>query len=186
MENILITGINGFAGSHLAEYIINNNLGNVFGTSRGKTPDYENLSAVIDKVKIIDCDITDHSAMENAINESQPDRIFHLAAQAYVPFSWRGPTETLNTNVIGSMNLFEAVRRAKLNPVIQIAGSSEEYGLVHKNEAPIKESNELRPLSPYAVSKVAMDLLGYQYFKSYGMKIIRTRAFNHTGPRRGS
>jgi GDP-4-dehydro-6-deoxy-D-mannose reductase len=185
MEKILITGINGFVGSHLAEFIVNNNLGEVFGTSRGKTPSYDNLSNVIDKVKIIDCDITDFHSVSRAVEEVQPERIFHLAAQAYVPFSWRGPTETINTNIIGSMNLFEAIRKSNLNPVMQIAGSSEEYGLVHKDEAPINELNPLRPLSPYGVSKVAMDLMGYQYFKSYGLKIIRTRAFNHTGPRRG-
>jgi GDP-4-dehydro-6-deoxy-D-mannose reductase len=91
----------------------------------------------------------------------------------------------MEANVIGTIHLFEAVRRAEINPVIQIACSSEEYGLVHKDETPITENNPLRPLSTYAVSKVGMDFLGYQYFKSYGMKIIRTRGFNHTGPRQG-
>ncbi|MBD3286520.1 NAD-dependent epimerase/dehydratase family protein, partial [candidate division WOR-3 bacterium] len=89
------------------------------------------------------------------------------------------------TNVVGEANLFEACRKAGCDPVIQIAGSSEEYGFVYPDEVPIKETNPLRPLSPYGVSKVAQDLLGYQYYKSYGLKIIRTRAFNHTGPRRG-
>jgi len=117
--------------------------------------------------------------------EARPDYIFHLAAQSYVPASWTSPAVTLEINVVGSCNLFEAVRAAQIEPVIQIACSSEEYGLVKPNEVPIKETNPLRPLSPYAVSKIAMDHLGYQYFKSYGMKIIRTRGFNHTGPRRG-
>ena len=123
--------------------------------------------------------------MQSVLAEVRPDYIFHLAAQSYVPASWRAPSETLMTNLLGQTNLFEAVRILGLDPVIQIAGSSEEYGLVLPDEVPIKESNPLRPLSPYAVSKVAQDLLAYQYFRSYGMKTIRTRGFNHTGPRRG-
>ena len=91
----------------------------------------------------------------------------------------------LEVNIVGSANLFEAVRQANIDPVIQIACSSEEYGMVHDNEVPIKETNPLRPLSPYAVSKVAMDYLGYQYHQSYGVRVVRTRGFNHTGPRRG-
>ena len=111
--------------------------------------------------------------------------IFHLAAQSFVPASWRLPAETFAVNAVGQINLFEAVRDLKLDPRIQIAGSSEEYGQVHPDEVPMKETNPLRPLSPYAVSKVAQDLLGYQYFMSYGLKAVRTRGFNHTGPRRG-
>ncbi len=91
----------------------------------------------------------------------------------------------MTTNIIGELNVFEAVRELGINPVIQIAGSSEEYGLVEEDELPVKETNPLRPLSPYAVSKVGQDLLGYQYYKSYGLDIIRTRGFNHSGPRRG-
>jgi GDP-4-dehydro-6-deoxy-D-mannose reductase len=98
-----------------------------------------------------------------------------LAAQSFVPTSWVSPSVTLDVNIVGSANLFEAVRRAKVDSVIQIACSSEEYGMVYENELPIRETNPLRPLSPYAVSKVAMDYLGYQYHESYGIKIIRTR-----------
>jgi GDP-4-dehydro-6-deoxy-D-mannose reductase len=116
---------------------------------------------------------------------SRPERIFHLAAQSFVPTSWRLPAETFMINSVGQINLFESILDLKLDPRIQIAGSSEEYGMVHPDEVPMKETNPLRPLSPYAVSKVAQDLLGYQYFKSYGLKVIRTRGFNHTGPRRG-
>jgi GDP-4-dehydro-6-deoxy-D-mannose reductase len=115
----------------------------------------------------------------------RPDLVFHLAAQSFVPASWTSPAVTLEINIIGSCNLFEAIRAAKIDPAIQIACSSEEYGLVKPEEVPIKETNPLRPLSPYGVSKLAMDYLGYQYFKSYGMRIVRTRGFNHTGPRRG-
>src|SRR6185436_7051616 len=102
-----------------------------------------------------------------------------------VPSSWTAPNETLTTNIVGQTNLFEAVRGLKLDPVVQIACSSEQYGLVLPGETPIKETNPLRPLSPYAVSKVGQDYLGYQYFQSYGLKVVRTRGFNHTGPRRG-
>jgi GDP-4-dehydro-6-deoxy-D-mannose reductase len=117
--------------------------------------------------------------------EIKPDRIFHLAAQSFVPTSWKCPSETFAINAIGQINLFEAILSLGLSPKIQVAGSSEEYGFVHPEELPMKETNPLRPLSPYAVSKVAQDLLAYQYFQSYGLKTVRTRGFNHTGPRRG-
>lgn len=185
MAKILITGVNGFAGSHLAEFVLKNNFGEVYGTTRGRTVNLENIESVKSKIQLIECDITDSYSVQKTIDEILPDCIFHLAAQAFVPASWRSPIETMNTNVIGSLNLFEAVRKSKCSPLIQIAGSSEEYGMVLPEETPIKETNPLRPLSPYGVSKVAMDLLGYQYFQSYGLKIVRTRAFNHSGPRRG-
>jgi len=108
-----------------------------------------------------------------------------LAAQSFVPTSWSAPAETLSTNIIGELNIFEACLQIGINPQIQLACSSEEYGLVYKDEVPIKEENPLRPLSPYGVSKVGQDLLGYQYFMSYKLNIVRTRAFNHSGPRRG-
>ena len=115
----------------------------------------------------------------------EPDAIFHLAAQSFVHTSFHAPQETLSTNITGTVNLLEAVRSCGSSPVIQIAGSSEEYGLVLPDEVPIKETNPLRPLSPYGVSKVAEDMLAYQYHKSYGLKTVITRAFNHEGPRRG-
>jgi GDP-4-dehydro-6-deoxy-D-mannose reductase len=119
------------------------------------------------------------------LRDIRPDRLFHLAAQSYVPTSWRAPAETLAGNVLGQVNLFEAIRDLGLETRVHIAGSSEEYGLVHPDETPIREENPLRPLSPYAVSKVTQDLLAYQYWKSYQLHVVRTRGFNHTGPRRG-
>jgi GDP-4-dehydro-6-deoxy-D-mannose reductase len=140
---------------------------------------------ITDQIKLIECDVTDAYAIDKAIEQSEPDVIHHLAAQSFVPASWANPKSTLETNIIGTLNILEAARKAKFNPVIHICGSSEEYGLVKPDEIPIKESNPLRPLSPYGVSKVTSDLLGIQYHLSYGLKIVVTRAFNHTGPRRG-
>ncbi len=180
---VLITGISGFAGSHLAEYLLEKDI-EVMGTIRWRSP-RENIKHLLSKVNLYDCDLKDLSAVDALIEETKPDMIFHLAAQSFVPSSWRFPAETINNNIISELNIFEAVRKARLKTRIQIAGSSEEYGFVKESEVPVKESQPLRPLSPYAVSKVAQDMLGYQYFKSYGLNIIRTRAFNHTGPRRG-
>lgn len=182
---VLITGISGFAGSHLAEYFLAEGKHEIFGTIKWRS-DRQNISHIQDRIHLFECDIKDAFAMKTIITEIKPEQIFHLAAQSYVSFSWRAPQETLITNIIGELNLFEAVRQVKIDPLIHIAGSSEEYGMVVPEELPITEANALRPLSPYGVSKVTQDLLGYQYFKSYGMKIIRTRAFNHTGPRRGT
>ncbi len=146
----------------------------------------ENIEHIWDRLKLRECDLRDAWSTRDVIEEIRPDRIFHLAAQSFVPTSWKAPSESLTTNVLGQVNVFEAVRKLDLDCSIQIACSSEEYGMVHPDEVPIKESNPFRPLSPYGVSKVGQDMLGYQYFMSYGMKIIRTRGFNHTGPRRGS
>lgn len=181
---VLITGITGFVGSHLAEYCLQKGDVEVFGIMRWRSRT-ENIDEAKDKLNLLECDLRDASSTRKAIATVQPDYIFHLAAQSFVPTSWHAPAETLMTNILGEVNLFEAIRELKLNPRIQIAGSSEEYGLVHPEEIPVNETNPLRPLSPYAVSKVAQDLLGYQYYKSYGMDIVRTRAFNHEGPRRG-
>lgn len=181
----LITGITGFAGSHLAEYLLAEHPDvEVYGTYRWRSR-MDNVEHIRSRIKLLEADLRDYTSMHAALEKSRPDVIFHLAAQSFVPSSWTAPNETLTTNVAGQTNLFEAVRALRLDPVIQIACSSEQYGLVLPGETPIKESNPLRPLSPYAVSKVAQDYLGYQYFQSYGLKVVRTRGFNHTGPRRG-
>ncbi|HVF61151.1 MAG TPA: GDP-mannose 4,6-dehydratase [Thermoanaerobaculia bacterium] len=182
---VLITGITGFAGSHLAEFLLQEHPEvEVFGTHRWRSR-MENLDHIDGGVQLLEADLRDYSSIQQALERSRPDAIFHLAAQSFVPSSWTAPNETLTTNVQGQVNLFEAIRALRLDPVVQIACSSEQYGMVYPHEVPITEDNPLRPLSPYAVSKVAQDLLGYQYFQSYGLKVIRTRGFNHTGPRRG-
>jgi len=181
----LITGITGFAGSHLADYLLAKHPEvEIFGTYRWRSR-RENIEHLGDDVRLLETELRDYSSVHATLAESRPDYIFHLAAQSFVPASWAGPNDTLTTNITGQTNLFEAIRRLDLDPVVQIACSSEEYGLVHPDEVPIKETNPLRPLSPYAVSKVAQDMLAYQYFRSYGLRSIRTRGFNHTGPRRG-
>lgn len=182
---ILITGVTGFVGSHLAEYCLSlDQQVEVIGTCRWRSR-RENIEHLEDAINLYECDLRDASSVKTLLADIQPERIFHLAAQSYVPSSWNSPGETITTNVIGQLNIFEAMRETNSTASIQIAGSSEEYGLVHPEEAPITEENPLRPLSPYAVSKVAQDMLAYQYFQSYGLKVVRTRAFNHTGPRRG-
>lgn len=182
---ILITGITGFAGSHLADYILNTGKDvKLYGTSRWRS-NKEHIEHLAGRMMLFECDLKDSSSVKNVIDSVRPDWIFHLAAQSFVSASWNHASETIKTNIIGNLNLLEAVRYAGISPRIQIACSSEEYGMVNPDELPLSERNELRPLSPYAVSKVGQDLLSYQYFKSYGIDVVRTRAFNHTGPRRG-
>lgn len=187
---ILITGINGFAGSHLAEFLLKNNLGVVYGTRRHFRSNIENIAHILNKIILLGCDLQDLSATHRIISDVKPDIIFHLAAQSFVGDSYINPWATLNNNMAGAFNILEAVRMEKAhderyNPVIQFAGSSEEYGLVLPEEIPITETNPLRPQSPYAISKVATTLLALSYFRTYGIRAVVTRAFNHTGPRRG-
>ena len=179
----LITGITGFVGSHLARLLLEKKQ-DVFGIYRWRSP-LENLDGLGNKIKLYECDLRDLSSIIKVLKTVRPRYIYHLAAQSYVPASFAEPKETMEVNIIGTLNILEAVRHVSIDPFIQICSSSDVYGEVRKNEVPIKETNLLRPLSPYAVSKAAEDLLGYQYFKSFGIKTIITRAFNITGPARG-
>lgn len=181
---VLITGITGMAGSHLADYCLTLPNVEVFGIRRWRSR-VENIEHLEDRIRVLEGDLNDASSMRLVIREVKPDRIFHLAAQSFVPTSWRAPVETLTINVIGQVNLFEAIRSEGVDPRVHVAGSSEEYGHVEPDQVPIRETNVLRPLSPYAVSKVAQEMLAIQYHYSYGLKSVVTRAFNHEGPRRG-
>lgn len=183
MKRALITGVSGFVGSHLADFLLDKEV-EVYGIIRWRSR-LQNILHLKEKITLVEGDIRDSFSLIKLLKEVEPEYIFHLAAQSFVPTSWSAPAETLETNIIGTVNLLEAVRVSNCDARILIAGSSEEYGMVLPKEIPIKESNPLRPISPYGVSKVAADLLGYQYHQSYSLKIIRTRAFNHTGPRRG-
>ena len=180
---LLITGITGFVGSHMAEYALTQ-AAQVFGSSRWRSRT-ENVDHLRSKIKLIECDLRDLASVRVLLDAAQPTHVIHLAAQSFVGASWTTPAETLSNNIISQTNLLEGIRRFTTPPRVLVTGTSEEYGLVHLDELPIRESNPLRPLSPYAVSKVAQDMMGYQYFKSYGLPIVRTRAFNHEGPRRG-
>lgn len=181
---ILITGVSGFVGSYVVDYALSLPDVEIFGQKRWRSP-LNNIKENLQKINLYDCDLIDTTSTLDMIKEIKPDRIFHLAAQSFVPYSFTAPKITLDTNIVGTLNLLEAVRRADIDPIVQICSSSEVYGQVEENEVPIKETNPLRPQSPYAVSKVTEDMLAYQYFISYGIKTIRTRAFTHSGARRG-
>jgi GDP-4-dehydro-6-deoxy-D-mannose reductase len=180
---LLITGITGFVGSHMAEYALAQGA-EIFGSARWRSRT-ENIDHLRERISLIECDLRDVASVRRLIEAAAPTHVIHLAAQSFVGTSWHMPGETLTTNINAQLNLLEVMRSLKLSPRFLAIGTSEEYGLVYPDELPIRETNPLRPLSPYAVSKVAQDMMGYQYFKSYGMPIIRTRAFNHEGPRRG-
>ncbi len=183
--NILITGVTGFVGSHLAEYILGlNENHDVYGISRWRSPK-DNLVNIYNDIKILEADLCDLGSLIRSLEICKPDVIFHLAAQSYVLTSFNSPIQTLWTNVIGTTNLLEAVRITKVDPVIHICSSSEVYGQVTEENVPITEDCPFRPASPYAVSKVGEDMTSLQYWLSYGIKTIRTRMFTHTGPRRG-
>jgi GDP-4-dehydro-6-deoxy-D-mannose reductase len=184
MPRVLITGVTGFAGSHLADYLVARGDCDITGIQRWRSRT-ENIEHLRDRIAFVECDLRDAFSTRDTLAQVRPEYVFHLAAQSFVPTSWTAPTESLTTNVVGQLNLFEAVRKLALNCRIQVACSSEEYGLVHPDEIPIRETNPLRPLSPYAVSKVAQDMLAYQYWMSWKLDCVRTRGFNHEGPRRG-
>jgi GDP-4-dehydro-6-deoxy-D-mannose reductase len=167
----------------MAEYALQHNA-EVFGSIRwrSKTDSIDHLRS---KITLVESDLRDLSSVRALLEATNPTHVIHLAAQSFVQASWRSPAETLSTNILAQVNLLEGLRGLKMSPRFLVVGSSEEYGLVEEDELPIKETNPLRPLSPYAVSKVGQDLMGYQYWKSYGLPIVRSRAFNHEGPRRG-
>ena len=182
---VLVTGVTGFAGSHLVDFILAKKPGTeITGIQRWRSRT-ENIEHFSDKIRLVECDLRDASSVRDVLDAERPEWIFHLAAQSFVPTSWTAPTESLVTNIIGQLNIFEAVKKLGIKPRIQLACSSEEYGLVLEDELPIRETNPLRPLSPYAVSKVGQDMLGYQYWMSFRIPVVRTRGFNHEGPRRG-
>jgi GDP-4-dehydro-6-deoxy-D-mannose reductase len=184
MRRVLVTGVTGFAGSHLVDYMLERGDCEIFGIQRWRSRT-ENVEHFADRITMLECDLRDATSTRDTLERVRPEWIFHLAAQSFVPTSWIAPTESLTTNVLAQVNIFEAVRHMKLDCRIQLACSSEEYGMVYPDEVPIKETNPLRPLSPYAVSKVAQDMLGYQYWMSFKVDSVRTRGFNHEGPRRG-
>jgi GDP-mannose 4,6-dehydratase len=164
-KKVLITGITGFVGSHLAEYILSlgQNDIEVHGSRRWRSP-IENIEPFMEKLQLHYCELLDSRSALELVEAVKPDFIFHLAAQSYVLTSFSAPVNTIETNVCGTINLLEGVRQAKIDPVIHICSSSEVYGQVRESEVPITESQPFRPASPYAVSKVGEDMIAYQYF----------------------
>jgi GDP-4-dehydro-6-deoxy-D-mannose reductase len=183
MKKVFITGITGFAGSYLAEHLLS--LGNfsVCGTYLSE----ESLSLVssIQKdISLVKLNLLDAEKVSATIKEYKPDLVFHLAALTSPAESFKNPSETVTNNITAQINLMEAIRQNNLPETkMLVISSGDVYGAVDKNNLPIDEETALRPTNPYAVSKIAQDFLGLQYFLSYKMKIIRVRPFNHTGPK---
>lgn len=181
----LITGIVGFAGSHLADLLLAKGY-EIYGTVL-KGESLRNIDVIKDKINLYNCDIVDEERVNQVVKEVNPERVYHLAAQSSAGKSFDNPKLTFEVNVLGTVNLLDALRkyRKKESLRILLVGSAEIYGVVPEKDLPITEEYPLQPISPYAVSKAAMDLIGYQYYQSYKLNIIRTRAFNHSGPRQG-
>lgn len=185
-RKVLITGITGFVGSHLADLALTHQDTELWGLKRWNLSRLRNIRHIADRIKWYDCDLTDPVGTTRMIDRIMPDRIFHMAAESFVSPSWDHPSHYMDVNYKGTVNLLEAMRVAGCDARVHLPGSGEEYGEVHEGELPITERSVLRPVNPYAVTKIAQDLIGYVYFRSYGTKVIRTRAFNHEGPRRDS
>lgn len=176
----LITGISGFAGSYLAEYLLNHTSVEVWGVSIGPT---DNIDALKERIVYLSQDITDLAVADQVMRQAQPDLIFHLAAQAFVPLSWQDPWATMENNIRAQVNLLHLAAQHRPAARVLVIGSNEEYGRVDPERMPIGEETPLRPDSPYGVSKIAQDFLGLQYFISHNLHTVRLRPFNHIGPR---
>ena len=191
MKRALITGITGMVGSHLADFLLEHTDWDIYGMCRWRSP-LDNVQHLLDRVNnqdrlyFVDGDLLDQVSLQRVIGETCPDYIFHLAAQSYPKTSFTSPLQTLDTNILGTTRLLEAVRSESLmNPVIHVCASSEVYGRVPKEMLPINENCQYHPASPYAISKIGTDLIGKFYAEAYGMMTVMTRMFTHTGPRRG-
>lgn len=184
-DKILITGITGFVGSHMADYLLEKNV-DIYGLKRWNLSNMRNIAHLLDndRITLLDCDITDPIGVRKIIEQIKPDKIFHFAAESFVSVSWDHPSHYMDVNFKGTVNFLDAIRQVGINPRFHIAGSGEEYGEIYKDELPINDKTVLRPMNPYAVTKIAQDLIGFVYYKSYDLNVIRTRAFNHEGPRR--
>jgi GDP-4-dehydro-6-deoxy-D-mannose reductase len=177
---VLITGINGFVGGHLAGQLLKSGDLDVWGLARQPALVLPHLRG---RVQFITADLNDLDQTILALERARPDAIIHLAGQSNVPRSFADPAGTLQTNILAQLHLFQAVVRLRLNPVLAIVGSNEIYGQVRPEDLPLNEDTPLRPVNPYAVSKAAQDLLAYQYHVSHKLRTIRMRPFNHIGPR---
>jgi len=176
---ILITGATGFVGTHLRRYLLQNTAWDIVGTSY---PDAPPTPLDAQREHLMGLDLRDKNATFSTLELHSPDYIIHLAAQSHVPTAYKDPWGTLDNNIRGQLHLLEGCLTYKLKPRILVIGSGEEYGRATAEELPFTEAHPLRPENPYSVSKVAQDVMGYQYFISFGLPVIRMRPFNHVGP----
>tara|TARA_Y100000389_G_scaffold143669_1_gene141961 strand:+ start:552 stop:1574 length:1023 start_codon:yes stop_codon:yes gene_type:complete len=185
-----ITGITGMVGSHLADYIVKNTDWDIVGLIRWRSP-LDNISHLLNdinenkKIKLIYGDLRDGISIDKAVDEVRPDYVFHLAAQSFPKTSFDAPLDTMDTNIQGTNRILESLRKYAPEACIHICSSSEVFGRVPKDKLPIDEECTFHPASPYAISKVGTDLIGRFYAEAYNMKVMSTRMFTHTGPRRG-
>ena len=183
----LITGIGGFAGSHLAEYLCGTSGIEVVGvlSPRGSTANVDAIGATVDldRIDLHRVDLLDGDSVRALLDIVQPDQVYHLAAHASVGASWQDPAATLHNNITAQVNILQALAESGARPRVLVVASAEEYGRVEAHDLPVDEETPLRPVNPYAVSKVAQDYMGLQYYLSHDLPIVRVRPFNHSGPR---
>jgi GDP-4-dehydro-6-deoxy-D-mannose reductase len=184
---VLVTGATGFAGSHLVDALLKRPGVQVHATRRwsSRMVNLEHIPDVEKAIQFHTCNILDPAAVTEVLDNVRPDWIFHLAAESYVGPSWTMPSIYMDTNIKGTLHFLEAMKRLPLeNTLLHVAGSGEEYGLIYEHEIPIREDTVTRPVNPYAVAKVAQSMICDVYFRSFKTKVVRTRTFNHEGPRR--
>ncbi len=184
MKKLLITGSTGFVGSHMVDLLISKNKYKIFCTRRYHLSNKLNINNFKEKVIWIDCDLTDSVAVNRMFRENTFDYIYHFAAESFVSPSWDHPLRYMDVNYKGTVNILEGMKEFSPKSRILIPGSGEEYGEIYKNELPINNKTTLRPVNPYAVTKISQDLISYVYHRSYGLNVVRLRTFNHEGPRR--
>ncbi|WP_122762047.1 GDP-mannose 4,6-dehydratase [Burkholderia pseudomallei] len=189
-KRVLITGITGMVGSHLADFLLENTDWEIYGLCRWRSP-LDNVSHLLprinekNRIRLVYGDLRDYLSIHEAVKQSTPDFVFHLAAQSYPKTSFDSPLDTLETNVQGTANVLEALRKNNIDAVTHVCASSEVFGRVPREKLPIDEECTFHPASPYAISKVGTDLIGRYYAEAYNMTVMTTRMFTHTGPRRG-
>ena len=182
-KRVLITGVTGFVGSHMVDFLLKSTDYQVFGLKRPNAS-LRNIRNTTERIVLINGDLTDQNSLVNALSISKPDQVYHFGALSWVTPSWSMPAAYMQVNAVGTINLFEAARTLGCKPRLLISCTPEEYGDVPKELIPITEETRIYPVNPYAASKVAQDAVCQTYFASYGFPVIRTRAFNHEGPRR--
>ena len=178
---VLVLGATGFVGSYLVERALAAGH-DVLGTSYNPTIDPRDWAGFQDR--IVRCDIRYREQTDRVIAGFRPDVVYLLSAQSYPALSWQAPIETLDTNVLGTANVYESIRAAGIDPVVVVACSSAQYGEVQADAIPVKEEHPLRPLHPYGISKVATEMLALQYWSNWKIRSVCARIFNTTGARK--